>query len=82
LHDEGKVRFGYEAFRKYVNRLILLPTTTVLVSSELEEANVQKESTVETGQQSMKPLPKKTTAQPHQHGGFVFDPEPKKEDLF
>ena len=25
LHEEGKVSFGYEAFRKYVNRLILLP---------------------------------------------------------
>jgi hypothetical protein len=54
----------------------------VLVSSELEEANVQKEPTVETGQQSMKLLPKKTAAQPPQNGGFVFDPEPKKEDLF
>ena len=82
LHDEGKVSFGYESFRKYVNRLILLPTTTVLMSSELEEANVQKEATVETRQQSMKPLPKNTAAQPPQNGGFVFDPEPKKEDLF
>jgi hypothetical protein len=81
LHDEGKVSFGYEAFRKYVNRLILLPPTKVL-ATEIEEVSSQKEPAVETGQQSMKPLPKKTTAQPHQHGGFVFDPEPKKEDLF
>jgi hypothetical protein len=82
LHEEGKVSFGYEAFRKYVNRLILLPTTIVLLSSELEEANVQKEPAVATGQQPMEPLPKKTTAQPSKNGGFVFDPEPKKEDLF
>jgi hypothetical protein len=81
LHDEGKVSFGYEAFRKYVNRLILLPTT-VVVTTERGEANSQNEPTVEIGQQSIKPLPIMTAAQPHPNGGFVFDPEPKKEDLF
>lgn len=82
LRDEGKVSFGYEAFRKYVNRLILLPVTTVLVATEIEGANAQKEPALETGQQPMNLLPKKTAGQPSQHGGFVFDPEPKKEDLF
>ena len=81
LHDEGKVSFGYEAFRKYVNRLILLPPS-VVVATETEEVRTQKEPEVETGLQSMKPLPKKTAAQPPNNGGFVFDPEPKKEDLF
>jgi Family of unknown function (DUF5338) len=80
LHEEGKVSFGYEAFRKYVNRLILLPPPAV--ATETEGAKAQNEPPVETGQQPMKPLPKKTTAQPPQNGGFVFDPEPKKEDLF
>jgi Family of unknown function (DUF5338) len=81
LHEEGKVSFGYEAFRKYVNRLILLPPL-VLAATELDVANAQNEPSVETGQQPMGLLPKKTAAQPPQHGGFVFDPEPKKEDLF
>jgi Family of unknown function (DUF5338) len=81
LHEEGKVNFGYEAFRKYVNRLILLPPSLV-VATETEEVRTQKEQAVETGQQSMKALPKKTAAQPPNNGGFVFDPEPKKEDLF
>ena len=82
LHDEGKVRFGYEAFRKYVNRLILLPTTTVLMSSELEEANVQKEATVKTRQQSMKPLPKNTAAQhPKMAVSFLIQ-NPRKRIYF
>jgi Family of unknown function (DUF5338) len=81
LYDEGKVSFGYEAFRKYVNRLILLPPS-VVIATETEEVRTQKEPEVETGLQSMKLLPKKTAAQPPQNGGFVFDPEPKKEDLF
>lgn len=80
LHEEGKVSFGYEAFRKYVNRLILLPSPAV--ATELEEVYAQKKPEVETGQQPMKPLPKKNAAQPPNNGGFVFDPEPKKEDLF
>ncbi len=81
LHEEGKVSFGYEAFRKYVNCLILLPPP-VMVATEIEGANAQKIPAVETGQQPKKLLPKKTAAQPPQNGGFVFDPEPKKEDLF
>lgn len=81
LHDEGKVSFSYEAFRKYVNRLILLPAPTV-VTTEIEEVNTQKKPVVETRQQTMSLLPKKNAAQPPQNGGFVFDPEPKKEDLF
>jgi Family of unknown function (DUF5338) len=81
LYDEGKVSFGYEAFRKYVNRLILLPPS-VVIATETEEVRTQKEPEVETGLQSMKLLPKKTAAQPPQNGGFVFDPEPKKEELF
>jgi len=81
LHEEGKVNFGYEAFRKYVNRLILLPTP-IVAATEIEGINAQKEPAVETKQQPMKLLPNKTTAQPPQNGGFVFDPEPKKEDLF
>ena len=81
LHEEGKVSFGYEAFRKYVNRLILLPPP-VLVATETEEAKAQKEPALETGQQTKGLSPKKTAAQPPQNGGFVFDPEPKKEDLF
>jgi len=81
LHEEGKVSFSYEAFRKYVNRLILLPAPTEL-ATETEEVKAQKEPVTETGQQSKKLLSKKTAAQPLQNGGFVFDPEPKKEDLF
>jgi hypothetical protein len=80
LHEEGKVSFGYEAFRKYVNRLILLPPPAV--ATETEEVYAPKKPAVATGQQPMEPLPKKTAAQPPQNGGFVFDPEPKKEDLF
>ena len=81
LHDEGKVSFGYEAFRKYVNRLILLPPP-VIVPTEIEEVKAEKKPAIETGQQTKGLSPKKTVAQPHQNGGFVFDPEPKKEDLF
>jgi Family of unknown function (DUF5338) len=81
LHEVGKVSFSYEAFRKYVNRLILLPPP-IVAATETEEVNAQKESAIETGQQTKGLSPKKTAVQLPHNGGFVFDPEPKKEDLF
>lgn len=66
LHDEGKVRFGYQSFRNYVNRLILEKPATSL-SSTADKATDQTE----------KPTPAKSEG----IAGFKFNSIAKKEDL-
>lgn len=66
LHEEGKVSFSYQAFRGYVNRLIL--SSTVKPDDNKRSSN---------GSQS----PAKKTEKPATLAGFTFNPVPNKEAL-
>jgi len=67
LHEEGKVLFGYQSFRNYVNRLIL------------DQPGASVSSTADTTtEQNAKPTPVK----PEGIAGFKFNSIAKKEDLF
>ncbi|MDP5168562.1 TraK family protein [Pseudomonas syringae] len=87
LHEEGKVQFGYQAFRNYVNSLILAPKRSV-DAQQKEPAKASAASAKgKRDNQSPAPAtaPKKNTDQvvPKPIGkpaGFDFDPNPKKED--
>lgn len=68
LYEEGKVAFGYDAFRRYTKRLILLPASLSLTPEHPGQSNVTK---------TVEPKTKETP----QIGGFTFNPSPKKEDL-
>jgi hypothetical protein len=66
LHEEGKVTFSYQAFRGYVNRLVLaLPAGGGSAS-----ANGGAE-----------PVANKDTAAAKAATGFTFNQTPNKEDL-
>jgi len=74
LHEEGKVTFCYSAFCGYTNRLIRTP------SSHRQE---QKVNEPERAVKSAKPgKAKPKTEETPQISGFIFNPSPKKEDLF
>lgn len=68
LHEEGKVTFGYDAFRRYTKRLILLSAG-------------QKPTPEPPGQSSVTKIVKPKTTETPLIGGFTFNPSPKKEDL-
>lgn len=65
LNEEGKVAFSYQAFRGYVNRLILSQLATM-------EGNKPNQTITPTEKKAQKPA---------DVGGFKFDSAPKKEDL-
>jgi hypothetical protein len=67
LHEEGKVPFGYQSFRNYVNRLIL------------EKQEVSAPTTADQ-QPEEKPEPGKT-AKPEGIAGFKFNSIANKEEL-
>ena len=80
LHDEEKVAFSYQAFRGYVNRLILSPP----VSGEAAPAAVG----VDQSRQVAPRLAPQSAKQPSEWKpekpaatGFTFNRTPKKEDL-
>ena len=79
LHDEEKVAFSYQAFRGYVNRLILSPPA----NGEATPAPMADQS----GQAAPRSVPQsaRTPAewQPKKLAatGFTFNRTPKKEDL-
>lgn len=84
LHDEGKVKFSYQAFRNYVNSLILTPkqTATPKASAEGERHGVQPER-----EKQVAPAPPRTATprqpatQPQAPAGFNFNPNPNKEEF-
>lgn len=92
LHDEGKVSFSYQAFRGYVNRLILSPRASeeaALAQVEAEPSPPAKPPTgqVKAQQQSGTKAQKPNPAEPRKKEsvgipGFTFNPTPNKEDLF
>ncbi len=72
LHDESKVTFSYQAFRGYVNRLIL-SEKEASISSQTEKPIIEKKEV----QEKIEP-PKK---RPAQIAGFVFQANPNEKDL-
>lgn len=70
LYEEGKVPFSYQAFRLYANRLILNPGQTRRKPKADKPATPQAE----------KPEPAATQAA-DKAKGFVWNPNPDKEDL-
>ena len=80
LHDEEKVAFSYQAFRGYVNRLILSPPA----NGEAAPAPVVADQSGQAAPRSA-PQSARTPAewQPEKLAatGFTFNRTPKKEDL-
>ena len=80
LHDEGKVAFSYQAFRGYVNRLILSPpangdaTRAPVVADQSGQAAPR--SVLQSARTPAEWKPEKLAAT-----GFTFNRTPKKEDL-
>lgn len=68
LQEEGKITFSYQAFRGYVNRLILLPATTSTPAAEVRP-------TPPSIQTAKSPAGKKSAA------GFSFNATPNKSEL-
>lgn len=79
LHDEGRVAFSYQAFRGYVNRLILSPSangeaTPLVVADQPRQAAPRL--VPQSARTPAEWKPEKPTAT-----GFTFNRTPKKEDL-
>jgi len=73
LHEEGKIDFSYQAFRLYVNKLILNPGQTRKKPKDDKPPKQQQAGKQEPGE------PKQDGDKPK---GFVWNPNPNKEDLF
>lgn len=84
LHDEGKVKFSYQAFRNYVNSLILTPkqVATPKVPAEGKHPGNQPER-----QNPVMPappraaMPRQAPAPSQGPAGFNFNPNPDKEEF-
>jgi hypothetical protein len=73
LHEEGKVTFSYQAFRGYVNRLILAVKADA-TSPASEPAKPGEDIKPKAAASS-------TKQKPAQMSGFTFQPNPDKKDL-
>ncbi|WP_302848337.1 TraK family protein [Methylomonas sp. LWB] len=71
LHEEGKIDFSYQAFRLYVNKLILNPGQTH-----------RKPKDNKPKQQDGMPEPATAKQEADKPKGFVWNPNYSKEDLF
>lgn len=78
LHEEEKLKFSYETFRKYVKRIIHSPSDSA--KQQMDPVAINTGNT-NTAQKSTK---KEEVTQPKNSGipGFVYNPIPNKEDLF
>jgi hypothetical protein len=79
LHDEGKVAFSYQAFRGYVNRLVLSPPANGEATPAAEADQSGQAAPRSVPQSARTPAewrPEKLAAT-----GFTFNKTPKKEDL-
>jgi hypothetical protein len=74
LREEGMIEFGYDAFIRYVNRLIGPREQPQQVAASIPSAATEK-SKGETGVQNA--AARKST---NAIGGFNFQPSPKEED--
>ncbi|MCK9709859.1 TraK family protein [Pseudomonas syringae] len=84
LHEEGKVQFGYQAFRNYVNNLILAPkrSSSARVAPDQEKTDGISPKGKKASQS---PVPRTTATRNTDQAapkptGFNFDPKPNKED--
>ncbi|MDD1625139.1 MAG: TraK family protein [Methylococcaceae bacterium] len=75
--ETKRIEFGYDTFLKYTNKLIRSPQTS---SVNYESIPAPKDKKVM--HQPMNQKTEKKAAQPPQKSGFVFNPEPNKEELF
>ena len=72
LKEQGKISFGYQAFLRYVSRMIE-PAATPGADKKPDQAQAEGKPPVETVAEKSKPEGIK---------GFTFNPTPKKEDLY
>ena len=75
--ETKRIEFGYDTFLKYTKKLIRSPQTSSVNYDSIPAPKDKKGI-----HQPMNQEPKKKAAQPPQKSGFVFDPEPNKEELF
>lgn len=75
LHEQKRIEFGYDSFRRYVQRHIL--------SKQPSAPVVQRTSGMPIGQGKEPTVASSTTknSPPAEPSGFHFNPKPKKEDL-
>ncbi|WP_426811692.1 TraK family protein (plasmid) [Pseudomonas sp. WOUb67] len=84
LHEEGKVKFSYQAFRNYVNSLLLggkqAGTPPAKAEAAVPQAIQDKPAKppVPAKQRANEPRANPTAPQPE---GFNFDAKPNKEDF-
>jgi len=84
LHEEGKVKFSYQAFRNYVNSLLLdrkqankplvtaeVPATNTVQEKQVKPPELGKQRTTEPRANLAAPMPQ----------GFHFDAKPNKEEF-
>ena len=80
LHDEEKIAFSYQAFRGYVNRLILSPPVNGEAASTPAVADQSRQVAPRLAPQSAK-QPSESKPEKPAATGFTFNRTPKKEDL-
>ena len=80
LHDEEKVAFSYQAFRGYVNRLILSPPMNGEAAPTSVVADQSRQAAPRLVPQSAK-KPSEWKPEKPAATGFTFNRTPKKEDL-
>jgi len=80
LHDEEKVAFSYQAFRGYVNRLILSPPANGEATPASVVADQPRQAAPRLAPQSAK-QPSEWKPEKPAATGFTFNRTPKKEDL-
>lgn len=85
LHEEGKVTFSYQAFRNYVNSLIVAskqsetPAPVAIQKQPGSDPVGTKKSAASKTPHSTEP--KVTPSAPQVASGFTFNPKPNKEDF-
>lgn len=81
LHEEGKVTFSYQAFRGYVNRLILAAKPDAPPAPASAPATPGEGSTPEASKPAAEVASKTTTQKPAALPGFTFNANPDKKEL-
>ena len=81
LHEEGKVTFSYQAFRGYVNRLILTAKPDAPHTSAIAPATFGEGAKPEASKPGAEGASKTTNVKPGALPGFTFNANPDKKDL-
>jgi hypothetical protein len=76
MHETGKLKCGYETFRKHVHRFIQSPAAELPAT----RAQIGAAKNDVTGGAAKQPKTPKKNETPRM-SGFTFDPTPNKEDL-